>query len=87
MPDNSFELMLESVKDAADPLDYLSLHPLPQTKKDNMDNVIKITMTIDNETVALNCICNRMHTGLQPIYFFTWKDKDIDPFYSTCHEL
>ena len=47
MQDIDFELVYEPGKDAADPMDYLSRHPLPVSEKDDTEKTIK--MIVNNE--------------------------------------
>ena len=47
MQDVDFELVYEPGKDAADPMDYLSRHPLPVSEKDDTEKTIK--MIVNNE--------------------------------------
>ena len=44
MQDVDFELIYEPGKDSADPMDYLSRHPLPDTEKDNTEKTIKLVV-------------------------------------------
>lgn len=43
--DVDFELVYEPRRDAADPLDFLSRHPLPETRHDNTEKIIKQVAT------------------------------------------
>ena len=65
MQDVDFELVYEPGKDAVDPLDFLFRHPLPQTGNDNMDSMIKMTMTVDNDAIVLDRIRDITHTNPQ----------------------
>ena len=42
MQDVDYELVYEPGKDEADPMDYLSRHPLPDTERDNTETIIKV---------------------------------------------
>ena len=42
MQDVDYELVYEPGKDAADPLDYLSRHPLPETERDDTEKTINL---------------------------------------------
>ena len=44
MQDVDYELIYEPDKDAADPMDYLSRHPLPDTERDNTERAIKLVV-------------------------------------------
>lgn len=52
MQDVNFELIYEPGKDEADPLDFLSRHPLPETGKDTIERVIKYTVTAEHAVVV-----------------------------------
>ena len=96
MQDVNFELIYEPGKDEADPLDFLSRHPLPETGKDTIERVIKYTVTAEHAVVVdhikeetlkdtqLQKLSIRILTG-------DWeqhkKDPDIAPFYSVQNEL
>ena len=41
MQDVDYELIYEPGKDAADPLDYLLRHPLPETERDTTEKTVK----------------------------------------------
>ena len=96
MQDVDFELVYEPGKDEADPMDYLSRHPLPITGTDSTEKVVK-SILIAEHAVVLDRI--RKETGkdkqLQKLYKRIvkedWqkhrKDHDISPFYSIRHKL
>ena len=44
MQDVVYELVYEPGKDEADPLDYLSRHPLPETEDDKTKKIIRWTV-------------------------------------------
>ena len=48
MQDVDFELVYQPGKDEADPLDFLSRHPLPETGVDSVERVI-------NQVVSSEC--------------------------------
>ncbi len=97
MQDVDFELVYEPGKDAADPLDFLSRHPLPQTGKDKTDCIVKMTMTVDNDAIVLDRIRDETHSDTQLQNVIQrhlkgdWedrrKDPDINPFYSVRDSL
>ena len=96
MQDVDFELVYEPGKDEADPMDYLSRHPLPITGTDRTEKIVK-SILIAEHAVVLDRI--RKETGkdkqLQKLYKRIvkedWqkhrKDHDTSPFYSIRHEL
>ena len=45
MQDVDYELVYEPGKDAADPLDYLSRHPLPETERDDTEKTINLIVS------------------------------------------
>ena len=51
MQDVDFELIYEPGKDAADPIDYLSRHPLPDTEKDDTEKTIKLVIRNEHGVV------------------------------------
>lgn len=53
--DVNIELVYKPRKDEADPMDYLSRHPLPVTAIDNTDKVVKIILTAEH-AILLDCI-------------------------------
>ena len=96
MQDVDDELVYEPGKDEADPLDFLSRHPLPESGTDSTEKVIKQVVEADHAVVIerireetkrdkqLQKLCQRIHDE-------DWeshrKDPDITPFYSIRHEL
>ena len=97
LQDVDFELVYEPGKDEADPLDYLSKHPLPVTGTDNTERVIK-SILVAEHAIVLECI--REETALDSQFRRLYrrivtedcqekrrKDKDIIPFYSIRHDL
>ena len=95
--DVDFELIYEPGKDEADPLDFLSRHPLPETGRDAVERVIKHVVVNEEYAVVMDQIKEetrkdnqlqklsaRIHTG-------DWeqhkKDPDILPFYGVREEL
>ena len=96
MQDVDFELVYEPGKDDADPMDYLSRHPLPITGTDNTEKVVKSVLTTEH-AVVIDRI--RKETAedkqLQKLYKRIiredWqkhrKDDDIKPFFSIRYEL
>ena len=91
MQDVDYELIYEPGKDEADPLDYLSRHPLPETEDDGTEKVIKWTVEAEH-SVVLERIReetlkdNTMQKLAQRIAKGDWdthkKDKDVEPYTS-----
>ena len=96
MQDVDYEVVYEPGKDEADPMDYLSRHPLPQTSDDKTEKVIKHVIHGDH-TVILPDIKEETKKDKQlkkiaeAIQNDDWermkKDPDVAPFYSTRGEL
>ena len=51
MQDVDYELVYEPGKDEADPLDYLSRHPLPETGHDKTEEIIRWNMNAEHALV------------------------------------
>ena len=51
MQDVHYELVYEPGKDEADPLDYLSRHPLPETGDDSTEKIIRWTVNTEHAVV------------------------------------
>ena len=51
MEDVDYELIYEPRKDEADPLDYLSRHPLPETEDDSTEKIIRCTLNTEHAVV------------------------------------
>lgn len=51
MQDVDYELVYEPRKDEADPLDYLSRHPLPETEDDSTEKTIRRTLNTEHAAV------------------------------------
>ena len=96
MQDVDYELIYEPGKDAADPMDYLSRHPLEDKENDDTERVIK--MIVFNEhgvvTDSINDATSTDET-LKLIKEIMKDDKwehykhrpEIKPFYQVRHEL
>ena len=96
MQDVDFELIYEPGKDAADPMDYLSRHPLPDTEKDDTEKTIKLVVRNEHGVVmksireatdkdeVLQQVLKRMKQN-------DWekhkKNREIMPYYLVRHEL
>ena len=96
MQDVDYELIYEPGKDEADPLDYLSRHPLPETEDDGTEKVIKWTVEAEH-SVVLERIReetlkdNTMQKLAQQMAKGDWdthkKDKDVEPYTHIEQEL
>lgn len=96
MQDVDYEMVYEPGKDEADPLDFLSRHPLPETEDDCTEQMIKRTIT-EEHAIVLEQI--QKHTEEDPamqklkdrILKGDWegwkKDPDIAPFIAIHQEL
>ena len=51
MEDVDYELVYEPRKEEADPLDYLSRHPLPETEDDSTEKIIRCTLNTEHAVV------------------------------------
>ena len=96
MQDVDYELIYEPGKDEADPLDFLSRHPLPETGTDGTEKIIRHTIEVEHAVVLdriktetekddiLQKLRKRIQTG-------DWekfrKDPDISRYYSIRDEL
>ena len=56
MQDVDYELVYEPGKDEADPLDYLSRHPLPGTERDDTEQVICQMIEAENALILPNIV-------------------------------
>ena len=52
MQDVDYELVYQPGKDEADPLDYLSRHPLPEKEKDNTEKIVRWTVNAEHAVVV-----------------------------------
>nr|XP_006814683.1 PREDICTED: uncharacterized protein K02A2.6-like [Saccoglossus kowalevskii] len=96
MQNVDYELVYEPGKDAADPLDFLSRHPLPETGTDTAEKIIK-QVIVDEHAVVMDRIKEETETDSQlqklsnVILRGDWeqhkKDPDITPFYMIRYEL
>ena len=64
MQDMDYELVYESGKDEADPLDYLSRHPLPETGNDSTEKIVKWNMNTEHAVVITRI---REETQIHPV--------------------
>ena len=96
MQDVDYELVYEPGKDEADPMDYLSRHPLPHKGRDTTEKIVKQLIGIEH-AIVLDHITKETQSDKQMqnlkerIRLEDWekqkKDKDIAPFYSIRTEL
>ncbi|CAB3995435.1 Retrovirus-related Pol poly from transposon 297 [Paramuricea clavata] len=96
MQDVDFELIHQQGKDEADPLDFLSRHPLPETGRETVEKVVKQVGNAEHAVVIdqiqkeirrdsqLQKLSERIRKGDWENYR---RDPDIMPFYSVRLEL
>ena len=96
MQDVDYELKYEPGKDEADPLDFLSRHPLPETGSDSTEKMIKAVVEAEHAIVidkikaetqadsTLQKLSQRIRKGDWKQYS---KDPDISPFCAIKEEL
>ena len=96
MQDVDYELVYEPGKDEADPLDFLSRHPLPETEEDRTECLIKKTVEVEHAVVLEeiqkyteedSCI-QKLKDRIQKNDWDQWrKDPDITPYSAIRQEL
>ena len=96
MQDVDFELVYEPGRDAADPLDFLSRHPLPETGHDSTEKMIKQVVATEH-AVVLSRIQEETERDPQlqnltkRIQLGDWekhrKDADIEPYYAIREDM
>ena len=96
MQDVDYEMKYQPGKDEADPLDFLSRHPMPETEEDEAEHIVK---TITNAEPAIVIDKIREETRKDNILLKLRKvimtgdwenhrrDPDITPYYSIREEL
>ncbi|CAG2249249.1 unnamed protein product [Mytilus edulis] len=96
MQDVDFEIMYEPGKDEADPLDFLSRHPLPEKEHDETERVIKavihnehavILERLQEETNKDEHLIKLKDCILKTNWERNKKDMDIIPYYHMRNEL
>ncbi|XP_068689223.1 uncharacterized protein [Montipora foliosa] len=96
MQDVDFELLYEAGKDEADPLDFLSRHPLQMTGNDAIEKVIKHVITPEHAIVMDNIReetlkDHKLQNLAARIQMGDWnkhrRDPDISCFYEARHEF
>ena len=96
MQDVDYELVYKPGKDAADPMDYLSRHPLPEAETDDTELMIKMLVNNEHGVVLrsiheatlkdeiLQDVCKRMKRN-------DWEQHknrpELKPYYLVRHEL
>ena len=96
MQDVDYELIYEPGKDEADPLDYLSRHPLPETGDDYTEKIVKWTVNAEHAVVierireetqkdnTMQRLARRIAKGDWEKYR---RDRDIEPYQHVKQEL
>ncbi|CAC5361328.1 unnamed protein product [Mytilus coruscus] len=96
MQDVDFELIYEPGKDEADPLDFLSRHPLPEKETDETEKIIKVIIAnehavvlerLQEETLKDQQLQKLKQRILKGDWEQNKKDDDISPFYYMKQEL
>ena len=96
MQDVDYEMRYEPGKDEADPMDFLSRHPLPETGEDETEETIKSVTEAEPAIVfkkikAATAEDSTLQRLSQIIHEGSWteyrKDPDISPFISLKDEL
>ena len=96
MQDVDYEMRYEPGKDEADPLDFLSRHPLPETGEDETEEMVKCITEAEPAIVlskikAATAQDNTLRKLSQIIHKGNWmeyrKDPDISPFMAIKDEL
>jgi hypothetical protein len=96
MQDVDFEIVYESGKDGADPLDLLSRNPLPEKENDGTERVIKAVIhnehavvleRLQEETNKDEQLLKLKECILKSDWERNKKDKDISPYYHIRNEL
>ena len=96
MQDVDYELVYEPGKDAADPMDYLSRHPLGETDNDDTEQTIKMivfneyTLVMDEikEEIAKDKTLTKIKEIMRNNDWERYKDQpEIKPYYMVRHEL
>ena len=96
MQDVDYELAYEPGKDEADPMDYLSRHPLPDTERDNTETIIKALVTNEHGVVmnsikaatSKDDVLQDVMTRMKQNDWDRHKNRpEIKPYYMMRHEL
>ena len=96
LQDVDFELVYEPGRNEADPLDYLSRHPLPETGHDSIERIIKQVVATEHAVLVerikqetekdrqLQTLTRRIERGDWEKYK---KDLEVEPFYPIREKL
>ncbi|MEW8584399.1 MAG: RNase H-like domain-containing protein, partial [Candidatus Thiodiazotropha sp.] len=96
MQDVDYELVYEPGKDEADPMDYLSRYPLPDTEEDNTEKAIKALVTNEHgvvmrsirEATSKDVVLQDIVTRMKQNDWDRHKNRpEIKPYYMIRHEL
>ena len=96
MQDVDYELVYEPGKDEADPMDYLSRHPLPETEKDDTEKIVKALVTIEHgvvmnsikEATSKDVVLQDVSTRMKENDWDKHQSRpEIKPYYMIRHEL
>ena len=96
MQDVDYELVYEPGKDEADPLDFLSRHPMPETGHDKTKKIIRWNVNAQHAVVV-----TQIREETQKDEFMQWlakriakgdwekykRDKDLEPYLHVKQEL
>lgn len=95
MQDLDFEIEYHPGKDEADPLDYLSRHPLPETGSDGTEKTVKfltrseasVTLEKIREETTKDPILQEVRKCIQSGKWQTQKKGELAPYYDVRDEL
>ena len=96
MQDVDYEIIYEPGKDAADPMDYLSRHPLPETERDDTEQTINAIISNEHgvvmkgikEAIAGDFVLQDVMKIMKENDWEKQKDRpEIKPYYLVKHEL
>ncbi|XP_053400392.1 uncharacterized protein K02A2.6-like [Mercenaria mercenaria] len=96
MQDVDYELIYVPGKDEADPMDYLSRHPLEETESDDTENIIKMIVFNEHGVVTDSIkqatsedeILRKIKDIMRRNHWEDYKDRpEIKPYYLVRHEL
>ena len=96
MQDVDYEIVYEPGKDAADPIDYLSRHLLPETERDDTEQTInaiisnehRVVMKGIKEAIASDFVLEDVMKIMKEIDWERQKVRpEIKPYYLVKHEL
>ena len=96
MQDVDYELVYEPGKDSADPLDYLSRHPLPETENDDTNKLINLIVSNEHgvimrsikEATTSDPVLQEVLRIMKKNDWDRHKDRsEIKPYFLVRHEL